>query len=188
MMKKRKFGAVFNLCVGIVSLGSLIGAIITSVLWRFGFYEVGRFGETLIRLPMTNILLEYDHIMENLALLWFISLVILTIIVIRDSVKTRKMFNMYVGIAGLVSAAMIVFMLIFAPAIRAFQDYIGYYLGNVLLIPILFGLCSAIAMSVIVIRDSVSVNKWEITVGITLAISAFVIGIVICNYLMRWWI
>jgi hypothetical protein len=183
MMKKWKIGAVFNLCVGIVSLGSLIGTIITSVLWRFGFYEVGRFGETLIRLPMTNILLEYDHIMENLALLWFISLAILTIIVIRDSVKTRKMFNMYVGIGGLVSAAMIVFMLIFAPAIRAFQDYIGYYLGNVL---ILFGLCSAIAMSVIVIRDSVSVNKWEITVGITLAISAFVIGILICNYLMRW--
>jgi len=153
-MNKWKIGAIFNICVGIVSLGSLAWAIVTSMLWRFGFYEVGRFGEILIRLPMTNIILEYDHIMENLALLWFISLVILTIIVIRDSVKTRKMFNMYVGIAGLGSVAMISFMAIFAPAIRAFQDYIGYFLGNVLVIPILFGLCSAVAMSVIVIRDS----------------------------------
>lgn len=163
MMNKWKIGPIFNICVGIVSLGSLAGAIVTSMLRRFGFYEVGRFGETLIRLPIIDVILEYDHIMETLALLWFISLVILTIIVIRDGIKTRKMFNMYVGIAGLVSVAIIVFMLIFAPAIRAFQDYIGYYLGNVLVIPILFGLCSAVAMSVIVIRDSMlkgdSVNE-----------------------------
>ena len=87
-MNKWKIGPIFNICVGIVSLGSLIGVIITSMLWRFGFYEVDRFGETLIRLPMTNILLEYDHIMENLALLWFLYFGILPqVILIGDSLR-----------------------------------------------------------------------------------------------------